>query len=304
METKLKKIIWTYRTSGLKGIVKKFFAYITNYRVRRENFIWFFKRLHMGSSEPTTKVHGLKYYIHSSDPGISKELAVYHIHEPVATKIFKNQLSEGMYEIDIGSNLGYYALLAGCLVGSKGKILAIEPEPNNYRLLSNNVQRNNLENVITIQCAVGKKDGISEFFLTEASNTNSLITPINGRIISAINVKTRKLDTLIKDYAFPRIDLIRMDIEGGEIIAIEGMYTILKQFKPKILIELHCDVAGTDSINNLLSIYEDYGYGVDCIIDRDKDFVWQKNQTVLKPASMNELYKSIPNYRVATVLLK
>lgn len=303
MESKLQKLILAYRTNGIKGVTKIFIAYITNWRIRRENIIWFFKRLHIGHPHPITRVHGLNYYVHSYDPGISKELAIYHTHEPHATKLFRNQLKEGMYEVDIGSNIGYYALLAGTLVGPSGKVLAIEPEPNNFKLLKMNVRNNNIENVETIQCAIGSKDGVSEFYLTEASNTNSLITPSTDRIVSSIQVCTRKLDTVIKDYGLPQIDLVRMDIEGGEIIAIKGMRYILKHYKPKVLVELHCDVAGVEAIKKLLSLFIQSGYHVDCILNRDEDFVWEKEHSVFKPSGMKDVLRVISNYRVATVLL-
>lgn len=304
MKNKLEKFKFAYHTNGIKGVIKKIIAYLTNWRVRRENIIWFLKRIHIGHPHPITHVHGLKYYVHSYDPGISRELAIYHTHEPLATKLFKNELKDGMYEVDIGSNIGYYALLAGMLVGPKGRVIAIEPEPNNYALLKMNVHNNNIENIETVQCAIGNKDGASEFYLTEASNTNSLIAPRTGRIVSSIQVRTRKLDTLIKDYKVPHIDFIRMDIEGGEIIAIKGMQTILKRYKPKVLVELHCDVAGSDAIKNLLSLFIRFGYQVDCILDRDKDFVWEKEYTVFRPSGVNEVLEAISGYRVATALLK
>ena len=131
----IQKSISAYRSKGLFGVIKRFFCYMTNWRVRRENIIWSLKRIHLGQPRPVTMVHGLKYYLHPHDPGISRELAIYHIHEPNATRLFRNHIEKGMYEVDIGSNLGYYALLAATLVGPKGKVLAIEPEPRNYELL-------------------------------------------------------------------------------------------------------------------------------------------------------------------------
>ena len=304
MVKNIHKLISAYQNKGLVGVIEKFSHYITNWRVRRENIIWFLKRIHIGQPYPTTKVHGLKYYVHSYDPGISRELAVYHIHEPNATALYRNCIKKGMYVVDIGSNLGYYALLASTLVGHRGKVLAIEPEPQNYKLLTINANTNHLQNIDIIQCAVGGKDGMSEFYITEASNTNSLIPPITGKIISSIQIKTRKLDTLLKEHNFSKVDLIRMDIEGGEVVAIEGMQNTFKQYKPTIVAELHCDAVGTESIVKLLKSLKGFGYNAEYIIDRDQDFVWIKNQCVRRLTSLGELLKLITNYRVATVLLR
>ncbi|MCK4824639.1 FkbM family methyltransferase, partial [bacterium] len=155
MVKNIHKLISAYQNKGLVGVIEKFFHYITNWRVRRENIIWFLKRIHIGQPYPTTKVHGLKYYVHSYDPGISRELAIYHIHEPNAPDLYRNCIKKGMYVVDIGSNLGYYALLASTLVGPRGKVLAIEPEPQNYKLLTINANTNHIQNIDIIQCAVG-----------------------------------------------------------------------------------------------------------------------------------------------------
>jgi hypothetical protein len=138
----IQKLLSVYQNKGLVGAIEKIFDYVTNWRVRCEGIVWSLRRIHIGQPNPATKVHGLKYYVHPHDPGISRELTVYHIHEPNATGLFRNHVKEGMHVVDIGSNLGYYALLAATLVGPKGRILAIEPEPQNYELLTMNITVN------------------------------------------------------------------------------------------------------------------------------------------------------------------
>lgn len=262
------------------------------------------RRIHIRQPYPAIKVHGLKYYVHPHDPGISRELAVYHIHEPNATGLFRNYVKEGMHVVDIGSNLGYYALLAATLVGPKGRILAIEPEPQNYKLLTMNMIANHIQNIDTVQCAVGSKNGTSELYLTKTLNTNSLIPPVDGSAIASIQVKVKTLDALLAELDFPKVDFVRMDIEGGEIAVIKGMQNTLKQYKPAILIELHRDRVGTDSIVKLLKSLKAFGYDAECIIDRDEDFAWIKNQHILRSTSMNELIKSITSYRVVIAFLR
>jgi len=298
----LKKISSTYRTMGIGGLFAKTFAYFTNWRVRREDIIWFICRLFKDQYGPKTRVHGFKCYVRSQDPGISRELAVYHTHEPSATQLFKKYIQEGMYEIDIGSNLGYYALLASKCTGPRGKVIAIEPEPNNFDLLKINVETNRIENVTVLPYAIGDENGTSKFFVTEASNTNSLLQPALGNVMASIHVQVRKLDTLYEELNIPRIDLVRMDIEGGEIIAIKGMSRVLKQYKPMLLIELHCDTAGVDNIKKLLKSLVSYGYTAQYLVDRDRDFAWKTEECVLKLASMDQLLEILGDYRVVTVL--
>jgi FkbM family methyltransferase len=300
----LEKISCTYRNNGLTGLLRKTKRYFANRRARKESLIWFMKRIYINQPAPSAWVHGFKYYLHRNDPGISKELAVYHNHEPHATYLFKKCVREGMFEIDIGSNIGYYALLAAKLVGKKGKVLAIEPEPNNYRLLSMNIKTNNIQNIDSIQCAVSDKDGLVDFFVTEASNTNSLIPPPTGILKSVKSVQTYRLDTLITKYNYPNVDFIRMDIEGGEVIAINGMHKTLDRYKPIIFAELHCDAAGVGSIKEFISKLEKYGYTTCKLVDRDKDFSWIKIKTIPFKTSIIELRSGISKYRVASVFFK
>ena len=303
MRKKLHRFFKIYKEEGLLKAVQKTFCYMTNWRARRDDTIWFLKRFWGRHFGLLIHVHGLKYYLHYDDPGISKELAIYHIHEPMTTDLFKKYVRSGMYIVDIGSNIGYYAILAASLVGHSGKVLAIEPEPRNCQLLKINVDANAIRNIEVVQCAVADYDGVGILYIGETSNVHSLIDSY-GRVVSSVTVEVRKLDTLLKELDFPRVDLIRMDIEGGEIKAIEGMHKTLKQYKPCLLIELHCDAVGTNSIMNLIRDLEDLGYIAKYVIDRDKDFAWEKNRSILKVASTAELVKLVQNYRVATVLLK
>lgn len=304
MKSNYQKLFALYRSNGIKGLVQKTLRYITNWRMRRDDILWLLKRIHVGQYNRTTKVHGLTFYVHYHDPGISKELAIYHTHEPEATRLFKSHIKEDMCVVDIGSNIGYYVLLAATIVGPKGKVLAIEPAVNNHQLLIANARVNKIKNVEFVQCAIGDKDGVSKFYITEASNTSSLIPPINGKIVALTQVKTRRLDTLLKEHSFTRVDFVRMDIEGAEVAAVDGMRDTLKRHKPTILAELHCDAAGTASIVELLQSLRTFGYAPQYVINRDLDFVWMKKTCIDRVESMSELIRSITSYRVATVLMK
>lgn len=300
---KMHKFFRVYKDEGLFKAAQKTFRYMIDWRARRDDIVWFLKRLWSGHSGLSVCIHGLKYYLHYDDPGISKELAIYHVHEPLATELFKKYVGPGMYVVDIGSNIGYYAILAASLVGRGGKVLAIEPEARNYQLLKFNIEANAMQNIETLQCAVADYDGVGTFYIRKASNVHSLIASY-GPVVSSVTVEVRKLDSLLKKLDFPQVDLIRMDIEGGEIKAVKGMRQTLKQYKPRLLIELHCDAVGTDSIVKLIRDLEGLGYIPEYVIDRDKDFAWERNRSIVKVASTAELVKLVQNYRVATVLLK
>ena len=101
-------------------------------------------------------------YLKLNDAGISRELALLGVHEPIATRLLNQQIKSGMRVIEIGANIGYYTLIAANLVGESGKIYAIEPEPANYALLTKNVEVNGYKNVIPIQKAISNEIGTSK----------------------------------------------------------------------------------------------------------------------------------------------
>src|ERR1700739_4204124 len=87
-------------------------------------------------------VMGNQIAVFPRDPGISRELALYKVHEPLATKLLMETLKPGMNTVDIGGKTCYYAMIEARLVGAAGKVIAIEPMPDNAEQLCNNVKNN------------------------------------------------------------------------------------------------------------------------------------------------------------------
>ncbi len=102
---------------------------------------------------------GCKFYVNPMDVGIVPHLLADGVYEPRTTEVFKCLLKPGMVVVDIGANFGYYALIAAQFVGSTGKIYACEPEPNNFRLLLNNIKINGFSNVAPLQIALSNRKG-------------------------------------------------------------------------------------------------------------------------------------------------
>ena len=97
----------------------------------------------MGSSSlqsSVVQVNGYKLSVIPNDTGISSELLMFKTHEPLTTKLISKKLTSGMICLDIGSNIGYYALLEHKLVGKEGKVIAIEPSPLNFQYLQKNIK--------------------------------------------------------------------------------------------------------------------------------------------------------------------
>ena len=80
-------------------------------------------------------VNGSKLFLVPNDKGISRELLIFKVHEPIHTMLIKKEIKQGMTCLDVGSNIGYYASLESKLVGEEGKVICIEPSPINFRYL-------------------------------------------------------------------------------------------------------------------------------------------------------------------------
>jgi len=188
-------------------------------------------------------IHGSQMCLDVNDPGISKDLILADTREPAHTELMKNILKSGDTIIDIGANIGYYALLESKIVGKTGKVYAIEPVKRNIDLLKKNILLNNYKNIETFEAAVSRENKTKNMYLTTKSNWCTLRLSKNDKIdeqvVDKVLVKTITLDKFVEDKKFP--NLIRMDVEGYEIEIIKGMKNILAEKKSlKIIIELHC----------------------------------------------------------------
>ena len=186
------------------------------------------------------EVDGHQLPLDLDDPGLSWRLLVYGEHEPGVEAIWRDVLEEGMVVVDVGSNFGYYTLLAAAQVGETGHVHAIEPDPSNYEHLARTLETNDLENVSTYDLAVGSTVGTETMFLTAESNWNTLVDcdsadwasgyvseKMDDRTRETIDVETTTLTAFAEDHEIESIDAFRMDVEGYEIEITRGMTDLL-----------------------------------------------------------------------------
>ena len=205
------------------------------------------------------EIQGSKMYLDLKDKGISSDLALDGIREPESTKMIQKILRKGNIVVDIGANIGYYALMESRLVGKDGTIYAIEPSPTNIEFLNKNIKLNNCKNIDVYQIGMGSKEGLVKMYISPHSNLNSLIPLKNKKIIKVIDINTTRLDTFLEDKRYP--DLIRMDVEGYEYNIIKGMKNTLKVKKPlKLFIELHPHVMKKEQTVYVLKTLVKYGF--------------------------------------------
>jgi FkbM family methyltransferase len=161
-------------------------------------------------------------------------LLIFGLFEPFMTEIFRRQIRQGLVVIDIGANIGYYTIIASTLVGPHGKVIAYEPEDNNYSFLLKNIEYNKLDNVVPVRSAVSDRNGKIELHI---SNDNGLTHAIvaNCDVKETVYVTTTTLDHSLKTMGVNKVDILKIDIEGAEIMAIKGMGETIRN-NPNIII--------------------------------------------------------------------
>jgi FkbM family methyltransferase len=159
--------------------------------------------------------------------------------ETVIQKILVELLREGMVFYDLGANIGLFSLLAARLVGSTGRVISFEPDPETAVRLERNIARNGYHNLTVIQAGVWSTTGTRRFKVADASSPDHGV----GRFAAEdadekdIAVECVALDDIAMKIAAP--DAIKCDVEGAEIEVLLGAKRILLEHRPWIVCELH-----------------------------------------------------------------
>lgn len=149
--------------------------------------------------------------------------------EASTTKLFFNLLKPGDNFVDVGAHVGYYSLLAARLVGETGRVFSFEPEPQNYELLVKNVRANAYKNIMTVQRAIGDQPGQMPLFLSSVDNGLHSLFQLGLPKHGNVTVEVTTLDDYFGAIGWPEIALVKVDIEGGESAALEGMRELIRR---------------------------------------------------------------------------
>ena len=160
-------------------------------------------------------------------------------YENKTAEYIRSYLKCGMGFVDIGAHIGYFSLIATKQVIPDGKVWAFEPHPETFQYLFKNIQFNYLsDSIIPINKAVSEKAGVATFFCHRKAGRSSLHFRGNALEYETSKVKLISLDDYFKQTNWPRVDLVKMDVEGSEIKAIKGMYELsAKNEQMKMIIE-------------------------------------------------------------------
>ncbi|MFZ9981173.1 MAG: FkbM family methyltransferase [Cyclobacteriaceae bacterium] len=148
-------------------------------------------------------------------------------------------LKPGMVVADAGANMGMFTVFAARRV-KNGKVIAFEPVPSVFKRLQDNVMINDLKNVIALQTGLSNTTGVLPIYEIEGDNEGlSTLYPGSLQQSRVTEVEVKPLDLILEKQGIDRMDLIKMDIEGGELSALRGSIQTIRKFRPAILIEIN-----------------------------------------------------------------
>ena len=154
--------------------------------------------------------------------------------------------------VDVGANVGSYSLIAANEYKTKAvKVISIEAHPDNYKALCRNIQCNKFENVIIpINKVVSDHKGVVTLYERSHDGTrvdSEMFSVCNDQLIDASNIlhpsgksleiECDTLDNILLNY---KVDVIKMDVEGAEVLALKGATKTLERIR-KIVVEIHGD---------------------------------------------------------------
>ncbi len=196
--------------------------------------------------------HDTKFKVLSRDLGLGKELALFHVHEPLVTSILAGVVKEGSVVMDIGANIGYYSAIFSDLLGSNGMVICIEPHPESSSLLKLNMEGR--PNTTVLRCALGSSRSEGWLLTPErVLNLARLVHDVEDQRAGEYHrVSISTVDEIVERLKLPRLDLIRMDVEGSELDIISGGDLTLRRFRPRLCVEVHPKELGLRKTHSLL----------------------------------------------------
>ncbi len=202
-------------------------------------------------------VGGVDLFCDSADAAVTPGLLSGR-YESHLTAVFEHYCTPGMTVIDVGANLGYYSLLASRLVGPTGRVIALEPNSEDCRLLLSSVRLNGVSNVQLLPVAADAATGWA-YYSTHVGSNGGLIE--DGDLLSHPGnvVPTFRLDDLVDGP----VGFLKMDVEGAEGRVVQGATRIIERDRPIVTTELKDEmlfrVSGT-TVAHYLGYFERLGY--------------------------------------------
>ncbi|HZT08344.1 MAG TPA: FkbM family methyltransferase [Chloroflexota bacterium] len=217
-----------YEGAELEGVVS---AYLLSLEFQQRGLL----RREPPQGIAVTEIEGFKILTAADDLAVSAQLRK-GSYEPGVTSVFRRFVKPGMNVVDVGANIGYYTMLSASIVGPTGHVLAVEPNPQNVKLLEASRRVNGFDNVTAVQAAAGRATGLLILNSSYSNGTTSDLPPeFTDAFMAMETVPCLRLDALTAEKR--PIRFIKIDVEGAEYNALLGCQSVIESDRPVIVTE-------------------------------------------------------------------
>jgi FkbM family methyltransferase len=169
------------------------------------------------------------------DLAVGNHVLIGRSYDPSIAAVLSRCVKPGMAVVDIGANIGYLTMLLASLVAPSGLVVAVEPNPENIKLLEASRRVNGFDQVLVIQAAAGRHTALLALNVSYSNGTTTELPSDLDTIFASRPVPCFALDAILpKDR---RINLVKIDTEGAELNALIGLSQTIDRDRPVIVSE-------------------------------------------------------------------
>lgn len=181
---------------------------------------------------------GARMRLHPYDNNCEKKvLFTPQFFDPQERALLKARLAPACVFLDIGANIGAYALFVAAFSGPQARILAVEPQPDVFDRLTYNIAQNPFHTVKAIACAVADRAGELTLFVDPRNRGESSLKIVGTNEGAQIKVPAVTLMDLVRSEGLTCIDAIKLDVEGAEDLILEPFLRVAPaHLLPRLLI--------------------------------------------------------------------
>jgi FkbM family methyltransferase len=123
--------------------------------------------------------------------------------------------------VDVGANVGAYALFVAAQAGQGAKILAVEPQPDIFARLTTNIRLNPFGTIKAVACAIADKVGELTLFIDTSNSGESSVRMLRTSSTKTLKVPATTLEALLGAEGYSQLDALKLDVEGAEDLILE-----------------------------------------------------------------------------------
>ena len=206
---------------------------------------------------------GVRMFLPPNWRGVAKLIYAFRDDYEPELLYLERVLSPGKVFVDAGANFGIYTLLASKIVGEAGRVISFEPSSRVFPVLRRNISLNGFRNVLALPLALTDKPGRARLYYHSAVGCDSLGKDASfEQDAHTEEIVTESLDNVLKHTSVGRVDVIKMDVQGAEELALRGAKEIVASTRPVVIFEFFPEGAASLGLspNGTWNFLEGCGY--------------------------------------------